>query len=165
MTLYSFSIFDRHCNCIYNREYSQSDNGSINKNNNTDISKLLFGIIYSLKNISSKLAGDSSNSNNNDESNEITNKTFTNFLKSFSTNQFRIHYYESMTNLKFILISDNSIDNLQNILWELYSNYYVKYISLNYLSPVDFKSENDKINDNLFINETDNFLKNLPIFD
>lgn len=159
MAIYSFHIFDRHCNCIYNREFSNSDGGSINKLNNSDTSKLLFGMIYSLKNILTKLAG----SGGFDESG-TRNENILNFLKSFSTNDFRIHYYESMTNLKFILISNSEIDNLQNILWELYSNYYVKHISFNYLSAVDFKSEDDKINNSSFISETDNFLKSLPVF-
>lgn len=155
MAIYSFSIFDRHCNCIYNREFSSTDNGTINKNNNTDSSKLLFGVVYSLKNILSKLAGDSSIE---------SQSSISNFLKSFSTSQFRIHYYESLTNLKFIIITDNSIDNMQNILWELYSNFYVKHISLNYLSQVDFKSEDEKIYNPNFINETDAFIKSLPVF-
>lgn len=141
--IHSFHIFDRHCNCIYSRDFG-SDH--INKTNNSDASKLLFGIIYSLKNILSKLAGSDTN---------------TNHLKSFSTSKFRIHFHETATNLKFVLVSDVDVDNLQPVLWELYSNHYVTHISMNYLSPVDFKTENDKINNGAFITLTDAYLKAL----
>lgn len=149
MTIHSFFIFDRHCNCIYNREYSHeaNDNGTINKNNQSDGAKLLFGMLYSLKNMASKLGDGDMN----------------NLLKSFSTSKYRTHFLESATGLKFVLISDTSIDNLQNVLWELYSNYYVKNIAFNSLSAVDFK-EDEKISNSNFIVETDKFLQSLAVF-
>ncbi|KAK6464660.1 Sybindin-like family-domain-containing protein [Scheffersomyces coipomensis] len=168
MTIYSFHIFDRHCNCIYNREYSHSssDNnnnsttvGIVNKNNDSNGSKLLFGILYSLKSMSSKLI--------DEETSPIPNA-----LKSFTLGKFRIHYFESLTNLKFILITDINIDNLQHILWELYSNYYIKNCIQNSLSPIEFKISDDlkeneltgKINNHNFIHQTDQFLQSLSVF-
>lgn len=149
MTIYSFFIFDRHCNCIYSREYSHrpNDDGLINKNNGSDTSQLLFGILYSLKNMSSKL-GDS---------------TISNVLKSFSTSKYRIHFMESLTGLKFVLISDNGIDNLQNVLFELYSNFYLRNVVHNALSQVDFK-DGETISNRNFIIETDKFLQGLTSF-
>lgn len=152
MTIHSFFIFDRHCSCIYSREYSHTsatDAGQINKNNDSDSSKLLFGLLYSLKNISSKLNMSSADS--------------ANFLRSFSTANFRIHYYESLTNLKFILISDTDTDTLQTVLHELYANYYLNTVSMNFLSPVDFK-EGERISNSSFITETDTYLRSLPLF-
>ncbi|CUM64784.1 uncharacterized protein PRCAT00002395001 [Priceomyces carsonii] len=149
MTIYSFYIFDKHCNCVYSREYShkENDQGLVNKNNESDTSKLLFGILYSLKNISSKLG----------------NAEIGNNLKSFSTARFRIHYLESASGLKFVLVSDNGVDNLQNVLWELYSNYYLNNIVFNALSPVDFQFD-ERISNSNFIRETDEFLESLKAF-
>lgn len=144
MTLYSFYIFDRHCHCIYHREFL---NDSVNRENESDISKLLFGVLYSLKNVASKL-GDNSGSNK---------------LNSFSNANYRIHFIETLTNLKFVLVSDNTVDNLQSTLWELYSNYYRNNIVFNPLSPIDFKPDQVIANSN-FINQTDEFLKGLPIY-
>lgn len=126
--------------------------GDVNTDNESDMAKLLFGVLYSLKNISSKL-GDGSDSSSN-----------YNYLKSFSTSTFRIHFMETLSNLKFVLITDNLIDNLQQILWELYSNYFLNNVTLNPLSPVDFK-ETDKITNKNFINQTDQYLRSLPIFE
>lgn len=147
--IHSFYIFDRHCNCIYHRQFSSTNDGLVNSDNESDIAKLLFGVLYSLKNISSKL-GDS-------------DAKF-NYLKSFSTSVFRIHYLETLTNLKFVLITDNMIDNLQSVLWELYSNYYLNNIAMNGLSSVDFKP-NERIDHINFVTQTDSFLRSLTIFD
>lgn len=127
--------------------------GDVNTDNESDMAKLLFGVLYSLKNISSKL-GDGSNPSSSNF----------NYLKSFSTSTYRIHFMETLTNLKFVLITDNLIDDLQQILWELYSNYYLNNVTLNPLSPVDFK-ETEKITNRNFINQTDQFLQSLPIFE
>ncbi|KAL6452767.1 BET5 Trafficking protein particle complex subunit BET5 [Candida maltosa Xu316] len=156
MTIHSFFIFDRHCNCIYNREYghtpSSSDTipGQINKNNDSNSSKLLFGILYSLKTISNKLVDESS----------------INQLKSFNLGQFKIHFYESLSNFKFILITNVEVEELSSVLFQLYSEYFIKYVVENGLSPVEFSEtgEYSKINNGRFIEETDKYLQSLSIF-
>lgn len=126
--------------------------GYINKHNDTNASKLLFGIMYSLKNITAKL-GDLAD--------------LFNTLKSFSTENFRVHFMESATGLKFVVVTDNEVDNLQHILKELYTNYYLNHVVYNALSPVEFgmgDGEHGKINNSNFINETDSFLTSLSVF-
>lgn len=172
MTIYSFFIFDRHCNCVYNREYTHSVNptsststtqgkvdGQINKNNDADNSKLLFGILYSLKTIATKLVSDDSAPNE---------------LKQLTIGQFRIHFWESLTRFKFVIITDLQVQSLQHELWQLYSHFFIKYVVENALLPVEFKWKDDdtlreneiygKINNGKFIQETDQYLRSLPIF-
>ncbi|ODV80472.1 snare-like protein [Suhomyces tanzawaensis NRRL Y-17324] len=154
--IHSFFIFDRHCNCIYSREYTNGD--AINKTNDSDTAKLLFGILYSLKNISGKLA------HTNDDSGFAPSN---NTLKSFTLGTYRAHYLESMTGLKFILVSDTHIDNLQPVLWELYSTHYLKNVVHNGLSPVEFLAENDpysKISNHNFIVQSDAYIQSLPVY-
>lgn len=147
MTIFALYIFDRHCNCIYSREYSQTnDLGAVNKNNDSDMTQLLFGMLYSLKSLSLKLGGTDS----------------LNLLRSFSTGHYRVHFLETLSNYKFALVSDLATDNLQANLWELYSNIFVKTVVFNALSPVEF-GEN-KISNSNFITESDNYLKALPMF-
>lgn len=165
MTIYAFYIFDRHCSCIYSREYGHSAQsagsapasqaptssnsanlGSVNKNNNSDTAKLLFGLIYSLKNLSSKLAvGESSN-----------------VLRSFSTGNYRVHFLESLSNFKFILLSDLDTEDLQTELWDLYSKIFLKTIVHNALSPMEFGET--KISNSSFIQLSDKYLQALPVF-
>lgn len=149
MTIYALYIFDRHCNCIYSREYSQNPNdpGSINKANDSDMAKLLFGMVYSLKNLSQKLGPEDS----------------FNVLRSFSTCHYRIHFSESLSNFKFALVSDLAVEDLQDALWHLYSEVFVNTVALNALSPVEF-GEN-KLNNMSFTRATDTFLRALPQFE
>lgn len=145
MTIHSFLIFDRHCTCIYNREFT---NNSTNKNNQSDTAQLVFGMLYSLKQISNKLV-------DLDEESALSNS-----LKSFVLGTYRVHYFESLTGIKFILVSDMATDNLQSVLWELYSKYYLTTVVHNLLSPVEF-SEEGKISNEVFIEQTDKFIQGL----
>lgn len=147
--IYTFCIFDRHCNCIYHREYPREgdEQGTINKNNQSDAATLLFGVIFSLNNIVSKL-GDKGEAKN--------------FLKSFSMSKYRVHLWETATGLKFALISDNLTDNLQNVLQELYKNYFIRNITFNALSPAEFKPQ-QCINNPAFIADTDKFLSSFGV--
>lgn len=148
MTIYALYIFDRHCSCIYSREYahkSASDQGCVNKNNDSDMAQLLFGIIYSLKNLLQKLGSDGANT-----------------LRSFSTGHYRVHFLESLSNFKFALVSDLAVDNLQACLWELYSNIFVKTVVFNALAPVEFAD--NKICNLSFINQSDAYLGLLAVF-
>lgn len=148
MTIYALYIFDRHCSCIYSREFSQSPNdpGSVNKSNDSDMTKLLFGMVYSLKNLSVKLGPEDS----------------FNVLRSFSTSHYRIHFSESLSNFKFALVSDLEVENLQDALWHLYSEVFVNTVVHNALSPVEFGE--GKINNVSFTRASDNFLRSLPQF-
>jgi hypothetical protein len=92
-----------------------------------------------------------------------------NELKSFVIGGFRIHFWESLTNFKFLLISDNSTDNLQAVLHSIYQKFFIKNVVFNPLSQIEFMElENGNaltklINNSNFINETDEYLLNLPI--
>ncbi|RLV94122.1 Trafficking protein particle complex subunit BET5 [Spathaspora sp. JA1] len=158
MTIYSFFIFDRHCNCIYNREFThttQPNNGLINKNNTSHSSKLLFGILYSLKSIATKLISE-------------------NQLNSFTLGQsFRFHFWESLTSYKFVIVTGYDVDDMQPVLDRLYS-LFVSCVVSNGLSPVEFKWSDDGeklensgysvIANNSFVDETDRYLQSLSIY-
>lgn len=147
MTIFAFNIYDRHCNCIYNRQFNEA-NGTINKYNDSNQLKLLFGLLYSLKTIVTKLKAN-------------------NQLKSLVIGVFRIHYMETLTNFKFLLVTSNDIDNLQLVLHKLYSQYFIENIIFNPLSQVEFIETSTEltkiINNSNFINETDEYLMNLDI--
>lgn len=147
MTIYAFYIFDRHCNCIYSREYGPGNEyGFLNKNNDSDVAKLLFGMVYSLKNLALKLGSADS----------------ANFLRSFSTGYYRVHFLESLSNFKFALVSDLAVDYLQDNLWHLYGNIFVKTVALNALSPVEFGES--KITNANFTSQSDEYLQGLGVF-
>ncbi|GEQ68258.1 hypothetical protein JCM33374_g1925 [Metschnikowia sp. JCM 33374] len=125
------------------------------------MAKLLFGVVYSLKNVSAKLgAVNSSNESSAEDSGAIP--TSSNTLRSFSTGQYRVHFYESVSNFKFALLSDLAVDNLQQQLWELYSRVFVGHVINNALVPVEFGASKLATPD--FVSACDTYLAGLPMF-
>ncbi|KAI9776957.1 MAG: TRAPP subunit bet5 [Candelina submexicana] len=136
MVVYSFYIFDRHTECIYKKRWvprpissgpgntarQQSDapattNGDINGTGRqgagplsaADDAKLVFGTIFSLRNMVRKLGGDDDN-----------------FI-SFRTGLYKLHYYETPTNIKFVMLTDTKTNNLRIVLHQIYVNLFVEF--------------------------------------
>ncbi|EEP79321.1 conserved hypothetical protein [Uncinocarpus reesii 1704] len=142
MVVYSFYIFDRHAECIYKRLWlprptsfhgktsrPASDaaplNNGVSKStpgghlSAEDDAKLIFGTVFSLRNMVRKLGGDDDN-----------------FL-CYRTSQYKLHYYETPTNIKFIMLTDIKSSNMRLALHQIYVNLYVEYVVKNPLSPIE----------------------------
>ncbi|KAI9741939.1 MAG: TRAPP subunit bet5 [Cirrosporium novae-zelandiae] len=141
MVVYSFYIFDRHTECIYKRRWHHRPLSASSKasrplseaseipNGVTGISrpalsaeddaKLVFGVVFSLRNMVRKMGGDDDN-----------------FL-SYRTSQYRMHYYETATNIKFVMITDTRSNSMRMALHQIYVNLYVEFVVKNPLSPAE----------------------------
>ncbi|EHY59376.1 Trafficking protein particle complex subunit BET5 [Exophiala dermatitidis] len=138
MVVYSFYIFDRHAECIYKKNWLPSTLSSSGKTGrpssqaygNSGITgrstlsaendaKLVFGVVFSLRNMVRKLGGE-------DDS----------FL-SYRTSQYKLHYYETPTNIKFVMLTDTKSGSMRIALQQIYVNCYVEYVVKNPLSPVE----------------------------
>ncbi|CDK25371.1 unnamed protein product [Kuraishia capsulata CBS 1993] len=145
MAIYSLWIFDRHSNCIYSREWDNKSKSSlVNVNNAKDTAKLLFGTIFSMKNISQNLSKQ-------------------NKLKSFSTLRFKCHFKETGSGLKFCLLTDPELEDMQFLLDEIYTSCYVNHVVKNALSPVDFRA-GQVIGSEPFTSDIDRLVVTLPSF-
>lgn len=153
MAIYSFWIFDKHCNCIFNREWtltSNSSSGTVNSKQNEETSKLLYGMIFSLRSITQKLS----------------KGAVKNDIRSISTGKYRVHTYCTASGLWFVLTTDFRQQSYSHVLQYIYSHIYVKYVTHNILSPYDFAAnENEKrgqgfrkINNRNFIHTLESFL-------
>ena len=56
---------------------------------------------------------------------------------SFRTNQYKLHYYETPTNIKFVMLTDLKSPSMRLALEQIYINLYVEYVVKNPLSPVE----------------------------
>ncbi|KAL2013498.1 hypothetical protein VTN00DRAFT_1023 [Thermoascus crustaceus] len=142
MTVYSFYIFDRHAECIYKRRWLPrpvSTSGKASRSNSElpgvnngvpksadrparsadDDAKLVFGTVFSLRNMVRKLGGE-------DDS----------FI-SYRTSQYKLHYYETPTNIKFVMLTDTKSPSMRVALQQIYVNLYVEYVVKNPLSPIE----------------------------
>jgi hypothetical protein len=181
MTVYKLFIFNRHCSCIYYHEWNSrlsstvSPQAAVNatekpsnvtklSHSNIQIasksianglddheevikakeveedSKLVYGIVFSLKNIIKKLA------------------SFNGYL-ALSTNVYKLHYYETVSCLRFVIVADPSMINLEDVLHDLY-NIYVENVVKNPLEETDPA----KIQNLLFESNIDKYIRSLPGF-
>lgn len=46
---------------------------------------------------------------------------------SYRTGQYRLHYYETPTNLRFVLLTDTATMSMRNVLHQIYINLWVEY--------------------------------------
>ncbi|KAF2114975.1 Longin-like domain-containing protein [Lophiotrema nucula] len=140
MVLYSFYIFDRHTECIYSKRWTRpvSSSGkptrpqsgsSITSDSSpaptrgvmshSDDEKLIFGLVFSLRNMVQKLGGEDDT-----------------FL-SYRTGEYKLHYYETPTRMKFVMLTDTKQNNLRPYLHQIWANLYVEYVVKNPLAPVE----------------------------
>ncbi|KAI9799704.1 MAG: hypothetical protein M1825_004439 [Sarcosagium campestre] len=124
MTVYTFYIFDRHTECIYTRFWNARPRSNPTPGGHAPLSakddaRLVFGTVFSLRNMVRKLGGPDDN-----------------FI-SYRTGHYKLHYYETPTNLKFVMLTDTKTNNLRVVLHQIYVNLYVEYVVKNPLSPVE----------------------------
>ncbi|KAL5614783.1 hypothetical protein BROUX41_004872 [Berkeleyomyces rouxiae] len=149
MTIYSFYIFDRHTECVYTRTWAMSD--PLNpaypppppvKHSTADDAKLIFGTVFSLRNMVRKLGGD-------DDA-----------FVAFRTGQYKLHYYETPANLRFVMLTDTMTPSMRNVLHQIYINLWVEYIVKNPLAPVEHKG-GAGVKNELFEMGLDQFIRTL----
>ncbi|KAI5790100.1 Longin-like domain-containing protein [Geopyxis carbonaria] len=152
MPIYSFYIFDRHCECIYIKQWHEGERPFRNPTTSStspqipdrrlsagskvateipissrhvgrlsiqDDAKLVFGVVFSLRNMVRKLSG------------------LDDAFVSYRTGAYKLHYYETPTNLKFVMLTDIKMNNLRVVLHQIYVNLYVEYVVKNPLSPIE----------------------------
>lgn len=61
---------------------------------------------------------------------------FCSFL-SYRTGEYKLHYFETPTNLKFVMLTDTRIGNMRTVLHQIWANLYVEYVVKNPISPVE----------------------------
>ncbi|KAL2824003.1 Longin-like domain-containing protein [Aspergillus cavernicola] len=139
MAVYSFYIFDRHAECVYKRRWLPRPASIAGKSRPTsdtptvanglatmpstrttdDDAKLIFGTVFSLRNMVRKLGGEDDN------------------FVTYRTSQYRLHYYETPTNIKFVMLTDTKSPSMRVALQQIYINLYVEYVVKNPLSPAE----------------------------
>ncbi|CZR59154.1 related to multiple myeloma protein 2 [Phialocephala subalpina] len=174
MVVYSFYIFDRHTECIYSRLWARQPDRPISSGpppsrpistsstssapitlaptnelhpprrstrlSAQDDAKLIFGTIFSLRNMVRKLGGPEDS-----------------FI-SYRTGQYKLHYYETPSSIKFVMLTDTQTLNMRNVLHQIYVNLYVEFVVKNPLSPVEHPGGEGVANE-LFELALDQFVK------
>ncbi|KAL1923277.1 uncharacterized protein VTP21DRAFT_8257 [Calcarisporiella thermophila] len=189
MTIYNLYIFDRHCQCIYHHAWSHSkqhvdpkssvsvtaatsqhqrtvsSSGSSRVGTDTlesqvessgiggsmsieEQAKLVYGVVFSLRNLVKKLSPDQGNDG---------------FI-SYRTSKYRLHYYETPSGLKFVMMTDPSTLSMRGVLRQFYQGPYVEFVTKNPLQRVQ-SGESLNIGCELFRVAVDRFVRGLPFFE
>lgn len=137
MPVYNLHIFDRNCTCLYYREWERHKKAGISQDEEF---MLMYGMIYSIKSLISRLSIKSAKEG----------------FVGYSTNQYKLHYFETPTGLKFVMNTDTSVDSMQTALWHIYSKLYVEHVVRNPLYKMG-----EWINSELFESQLDAYVQSL----
>lgn len=100
-----------------------------------DDAKLVFGAVYSLRNMVRKLGGDDDRQATFLSAKRLS-LTMNSFV-SYRTSQYKLHYYETPTNIKFVMLTDTKSNSMRLALQQIYVNIFVEYVVKNPLSPAE----------------------------
>ncbi|QPG77058.1 hypothetical protein FOA43_004456 [Brettanomyces nanus] len=131
--------------------------GSINCRNDDNMSKLLFGIYFSLRKISNYLTEDSGTtfkSSTLNNHNKVTN---------FTTLNYKCHIFETLTGLKFLVVTDMRCRDLNIELASLFNTIYLQKVIENQACAVDFRP-GEYIDNEPFIEGVDKYWSSLIEF-
>ena len=111
MSIYEMMIFTRKGDCIFHLDLT----GTLDFTDATKIQarrKLIFGLLLSLKSYVKMLSA--------------------NEFKSYTTERYKLHVYELLTGIKFVLISSPKIPGeLTSLLKNIYTSQYIPFLSKN----------------------------------
>lgn len=123
MIVLNFYLFDKQGACLFYHEWSRSNNPFIASPE--EDRKLVFGLLFSLKQFAQKLSPEE----------------HTKGLKSLSTPSYTLHHFESVTGYRFVLntVKIESVDlqdELHGFLGKLYSEVFVPLVVMNPVHPL-----------------------------
>ena len=56
---------------------------------------------------------------------------------SYRTGEYKLHYFETPTQLKFVMLTDTRIGNMRTVLHQIWATLYVEYVVKSPLSPIE----------------------------
>lgn len=75
----------------------------------------------------------------------------------YETNVYRLHLYQSLGGMKFIVMSDKKVDCLVPQLRQFYTDIYVKYVAMNIMMDRE-----NCLSNTLIVEKITEYLNNLP---
>jgi len=136
---YNFYIFNRKGKCLYYKEWNRQINTL--SDDPEEEKKLVFGMLFSLKDLASKLS-----------------PTPNTEIHTVKTNVFALHHFQSLTGMVFVMNTDIDIPDLYQSLQYIYSNIYVDCVIKN---PLYRFSPDDLIDCPLFNTKLEEYIKTI----
>lgn len=147
MKLFNFYVFNRSGDCLYYREWSRPQNTL--HDDLDEERKLVFGMLFSLKDLSGKLSP--LNAAPGGQPGDAVNCQ----LQAVKTKAFTMHHYESTTGLMLVLNADPETASQYQRLEYIYKNIWIEYIARN---PVYAATRNEQIQSIVFDTKLEEYL-------
>ncbi len=136
LSILEFFMFNRDGVCLVHLDLQDNDNLYTNKaldtandKANDNRYKLIYGLLFSMKSFVKNIS---------------PNKTY-DFFKSFITSSFKLHYQEFLNGVRFVILSNPVKVDLSHQLKDIYSAYYVNFISKNIMVDKDKPINNEML--------------------
>lgn len=152
--LYAFYIYSRNGSCLYHKIWNGGK--STSSNEQEEMERLLFGLLFSLKEFVNKIAPSSGH-----EECGIGSFGKCESLHRYQTDTYICHQYETSSGFRFILLSDTHSGDLSSVLRHIYTNIFVAYVMNN---PVYDPHRIKTIDNQLFQAHLLQYLEGLPCY-
>jgi trafficking protein particle complex subunit 1 len=137
MHIHSFWIFDKHTRCIFHRDYAYSNDnaapvGTTNTKNDSNESKLLYGMVRSLRIMTNQLATPPKDDNEDDDDGEVkgtenTDEAGTDFTRSvqlsahnkvhtLTTLNYSVHIHTTLSGFVFVAVTGRCGEQ-ESVVW------------------------------------------------
>ncbi|DBA02958.1 TPA: hypothetical protein N0F65_005985 [Lagenidium giganteum] len=154
--IYHFTIYNRNGACLFHEKWHTGK--TVNYSDPEEEKRLLFGLIFSLKEFVQKIAPVAQT---DPFSADHATTPHSDGLQRYQTKSYTCHHYETPSGLRFILFTDNNAGDLTTVLKYIYSHYYIDFVVTNPLSNVN---STKAITSQLFRTQVKQYLENLPCF-
>ncbi|TIA75332.1 hypothetical protein E3P92_00217 [Wallemia ichthyophaga] len=129
MVVYALYIFNKHSRCVHRQKWEHNRQPAKELSEEEE-EKLIYGVVFSLKGLVKKVAGNYSDSEQ---------------FQSIKTSKYRLHVFESQSNFKFILMTDQNTTGMASHLHAIYAGPFNGAVVRNPLVGVDGVVTNDKL--------------------
>ncbi|KAI9995797.1 hypothetical protein PInf_012865 [Phytophthora infestans] len=164
--IFSFYIYTRRGSCLYQEKWNVFGGKSVTYSDPEEEKRLLFGLLFSLKEFVGKIAPTTTTQTSVDpfaagESAGSGASTVPESMHRYQTNSYTCHQYETPSGLRFVMMTDNQAGDMTPTLRYIYSQIYVETVVSNPLS--DTKS-GKPITSQLFRSQLTQYLESQPCF-
>ena len=157
--LYSFNIYTRSGSRLYQEKWKVAGSKSVTYSNPGEEKRLLFGLLFSLKEFVAKIAPTTSSVDAGAAVSEAA--IAPDGMQRYQTNTYTCHQYETPSGLRFVMMTDNRAGDMSATLRYIYAQIYVETVASNPLS--DTKS-GKPITSQLFRARLTQYLESQPFF-
>ncbi|KAK9879042.1 hypothetical protein WA026_003848 [Henosepilachna vigintioctopunctata] len=140
MTVHNIYIFNKNGNLLYYHEWNRLKQTGMTRE---EEAKLMYGMLFSIKSFVNKIS-------------PVDPKD--GFLY-YKTSKYTLHYFETLTGLKFVLNTDINAQGVRELLQEIYNQVYVEYVVKNPLLNLS-----EPIESEIFKAKLDALVKQSPVF-